>query len=346
MNVAGFDLDDPGRMDPGQPDATTFVACNLPSYRDEHAHGSAALCALTASELLAHPFPVQEPILAPWLLSQSLSMIHAWRGVGKTHVALNIAVAVSTGGSFLRWKAPRARNVLYVDGEMPGYAIQGRVRALMASKGLETNQVDRLRFVTPDAINGPMPDLVSRSGQLAIENLAADTDLIVLDNISTLFRANGAENEAESWRVPQEWALKLRQRGKAVLFIHHSGKNGGQRGSSKREDTLDVVIHLRNSADHCPADGARFELHFEKFRHGFGEDAAAMDIAMVQCEGGRTEWRCAQLRQERAHDILRLRNEGKSQREIAATLGISAATVNRALATTREHEVPTLVPSA
>src|SRR5205807_1418487 len=38
---------------------------------------------LTLEELLRYPFPERELILGPWLTTQSLSMIHAWRGVGK-----------------------------------------------------------------------------------------------------------------------------------------------------------------------------------------------------------------------------------------------------------------------
>jgi hypothetical protein len=45
----------------------------------------------------------RERLLSPWLLTQSLSMVYAWRGVGKTHVALGIAYAVASGGSFLTW---------------------------------------------------------------------------------------------------------------------------------------------------------------------------------------------------------------------------------------------------
>src|SRR5690606_26637854 len=63
--------------------------------REATANDSAPIVkVLTLDELLLFPFPKQEPILAPWLTTQSLAMIHAWRGVGKTHVALNIAMAI------------------------------------------------------------------------------------------------------------------------------------------------------------------------------------------------------------------------------------------------------------
>jgi putative DNA primase/helicase len=47
--------------------------------------------------------------------------------------------------------------------------------------------------------------------------------------------AVGRENEAESWSPVADWVLHLRRRGIAVILIHHGGKNGQQRGTSKRK---------------------------------------------------------------------------------------------------------------
>jgi hypothetical protein len=67
--------------------------------------------------------PPRKTVLAPILPERGLAMLFAARGIGKTHVALGIAYAVSCGGDFLRWRADKARNVLYVDGEMPQEAL-------------------------------------------------------------------------------------------------------------------------------------------------------------------------------------------------------------------------------
>jgi hypothetical protein len=190
--------------------------------------GDSVPCVLTLAELISYEFPEREAILEPWLLTESLSMIHAWRGVGKTHIALGIAYAVATGGKFLTWEATRAWRVLYVDGEMPGAALQKRLKALIDADERDFDP-SFLRIITPDAQGeGAMPDLATAEGQAAIEAAAADADLIILDSISTLYRDAGPENDAESWRVAQGWALRMRRAGKAVLFIHHSGKGGAQ----------------------------------------------------------------------------------------------------------------------
>ena len=78
------------------------------------------LKAIDLHEFIETDLPTRDPILSPWLLNQSLVMIHSWRGIRKTHVALGIAYAVASGGSFLGWEADEPKKVLLLDGEMPG----------------------------------------------------------------------------------------------------------------------------------------------------------------------------------------------------------------------------------
>src|SRR6188474_2541293 len=75
-------------------------------------------------EFLSATLPPRETLLAPWLPRRGLAMIHAPRGIGKTHVALGTAWAVAAGGGFLRWQASAgARRVLLLDGEMPAVVL-------------------------------------------------------------------------------------------------------------------------------------------------------------------------------------------------------------------------------
>ena len=112
-------------------------------------------------------------------------------------------------------------------------------------------------------------NLATQEGQAGIERLLEGIDLVILDNLSTLF-PNGSENAGDAWEPMQNWLLKLRRGGKSVLFVHHAGNNGRQRGTSRREDVLDTVIGLRRPEDYSPEQGARFEIHYEKIRHRAG----------------------------------------------------------------------------
>ena len=291
---------------------------------------------LTVAEFLAETIQPREEILAPWLLSQSLNMIFAWRGVGKTFVALNIAYAVATGGAFLNWKAAKARKVLYLDGEMAAAALQERLKGIVLADERDFDP-EYLRIVTPDLQPGAMPDLATREGQEAIETVINDAELIIVDNISTLVRNAGRENDAESWNEVGVWALRQRQRGRSVLFLHHSGKGGAQRGSSKKEDTLDAVICLKHPSDYSPDENARFEVHFEKSRNGGGVELKPFEAKLGEDQTGKPLWTFQSVDDSTFNRVVKLGVEGLSQRDIAEELGINKSNVSRHMRRARDQ---------
>lgn len=264
-------------------------------------------------------------------------MLHAKRGVGKTHVALGIAYAVASGGNFLKWHAPAPRNVLYIDGEMPAITLQERLRKISSHAKVKAEPAS-LMLITPDLENVALPDLSTKEGQKAIEEFIKDRDLIIIDNISSLFRSI-TENEAEGWQPIQEWALSLRRRGKAILFIHHAGKSGLQRGTSKREDQLDAVIILKQPEGYQPQEGACFEIHFEKARHFFGEEAAAFKVKLIDEEiSDSLNWEVSHIDvDEEITEIANLMNEGLTIAEIMKKTNLTKSQVETRMKKARSH---------
>lgn len=302
---------------------------HIPAQESAPADDSASrIVVVSLMDFVTRDIPPRERILAPWLLSQSLNMLYAWRGVGKTHVALGIAYATASGGSFLKWQAVQPRKVLYLDGEMPAASMQERLKRLVASTD-EDFDPDYFRLVTPDLQNGSMPDLATAEGQEAIESILGDTELIVVDNLSSLARSGGRENDAESWLPIQPWAMRQRQMGRSVLFVHHSGKGGSQRGTSKKEDILDTVLTLKRPADYNPEDGAVFEVHFEKTRDMRGEDAQPFEARLQPAEDGSSAWIFASVEDSTFDRVVKLVKEGLTQKEIAEELGVNKSTVSR-----------------
>ena len=295
-----------------------------------------ALKVLNLAELLTFEIPDRQAILSPWLLTQSLTMLHSYRGVGKTHVALGIAYAVATGGTYLTWQAEQPRAVLYLDGEMPAAALRDRLRALVEADEREFDPA-MLRIVTPDVQNGPMPDLATAEGQLLIESIVGEAVLIIVDNISTLVRDTEGENDAESWREVGAWALRMRQRGRAVLFVHHDGKSGQQRGTSKREDTLDVVIQLKHPPDYSPDEGAGFEVHFRKYRPRPGAEIKPIEVRLNMDRDGRQTWAWRDVEEGTFERVVELANDGLRPGEIANELGIHKSRASRHLKRARNE---------
>ncbi len=286
------------------------------------------LVAIDAVDLIALELPPKKTILSPWLESQSLSMIYAPRGIGKTHVSLGIGYAVASGGNFLRWSAAEAREVLFVDGEMAASDLKDRLGLLHADKGT-TRTAKPLKIITPDLQHYGTPDISTIEGQTQIDaHISPTTELIILDNLATLAKS-GIENEAESWQPIQDWLLRLRASGKSVLFIHHAGKNGNQRGTSAREDVLDTVIQLQRPSGYRPEDGASFDVIFNKSRSLAGNDIARFSASLKTNAEGQAEWQISGGVVERDQKMLDLKNDGLNQSEIAAELNIDKSTVSR-----------------
>jgi hypothetical protein len=293
------------------------------------------LATIDIATFLSKELPPKNLIL-PWLPEQGIAMIYAKRGIGKTYLALSVAYAIASGGKVLRWEAPNPRRVLYVDGEMSANTMQERLAKIVQMSEKEITDPSFFQLITPDLQENGIRDLGTLEGQNDINKLISMFDVLILDNLSTLVRS-GNENEAESWLPIQEWVLKLRKIGKCVIFIHHAGKGGQQRGTSKREDILDAIITLKHPAGYCPNDGAKFEVHFEKFR-GFVRDAAnPFEASLVTNSEGLQEWAFRDIADVKLHKAIELSREGISQAEIAKELEVNRSTIHRWLKKAKEE---------
>ncbi|HZZ23637.1 MAG TPA: AAA family ATPase [Roseiarcus sp.] len=234
---------------------------------------------LSAAQLLTANFPPRSLMLAPWLPDKGLAMIFAPRGVGKTWIALSIAHAIASGTEFLRWRAPGSRRVLYIDGEMPAVTLQERYAAVVLASASDA-PAENFRLVAADFQPDGLPDLADPEAQRFYDHAISDGELIIVDNLSTIARGL-RENEADSFGPVQTWLLAQRAANRSVLVVHHAGKGGGQRGTSRKEDVLDTVISLSRPPGYAASEGARFEVRFTKSRGFWGADAEPFEARIV-----------------------------------------------------------------
>jgi AAA domain/Homeodomain-like domain len=282
---------------------------------------------LTAAQFLKLELSPRQKIVAPWLLEKGLVMIYSPRGIGKTLFGMTSAYAIAAGASFLGFTVEMPRKVLYIDGEMPAETMQERLAAIVAGFGPQPPADDYFRILISDLSQVGLPDLATLEGQAWINAQIGDSEVLFLDNLSTLVRS-GKENEAEGWLPVQTWTLRHRRAGRAVVLMHHAGKAGAQRGTSRREDVLDTVISLRRPFDYSPDQGARFELHFEKSRGFYGEDARPFE-ARYEVRDGAAAWtRTSIIEADRSRVVAAFR-DGMSIRKTADALGIHRSKVER-----------------
>src|SRR6185437_16851592 len=119
---------------------------------------------LPAARLRAN-LPPRGDLLSPWLGCDTAALVYGPPGIGKSFLALGIAWAVASGGSFLGWRSTRPRRVLYVDGEMGAAELSDRL-ALFGP--LPDRLSPNLRIVPHDRPGGVRLDLGTEDGILRL----------------------------------------------------------------------------------------------------------------------------------------------------------------------------------
>lgn len=222
-------------------------------------------------ELLTMDTSPLEFVISPILPTQGLGMLYAWRGCGKTYFMLEGCYCISTGSEkWCQWNIPKPRRVVYVDGELPHNQLQLRWQGIVKAHGMIPPEEGMMNFINR-TIDKRAPNIAELEGQRLIEDHLQEGTFLVLDNISALCRT--AKEDEEGWASTQEWLIELRHKGITTQLLHHAGKSGAQRGTSKREDFLDAILMMRHPSDYHPEQLLRCEVHCEKYR---GDDADAV----------------------------------------------------------------------
>jgi putative DNA primase/helicase len=273
--------------------------------------------------------PARQWLLKGLLQERDLGMIHAFRGIGKTRFVHSLAIAINSGGTFLRYSAPKPRGVLLVDGELPREDLQKMLAQAVAAGDMEP--AAPMRVLSADLSGAPLRSLATDAGRQQVERHLDDVSLLILDAITTLCPGAGPENDSQSWETMQSWLLELRRQGITVLLVHHDGKGGTQRGTSRREDVLSQVVQLKRPSDYRASEGARFEVHLTKSRGVIGEDAEPFEAWLRTGPDGQPQWTLRLIEDAMAASAKALKVDGFSVREIAKELGTSPTSVHRAL---------------
>lgn len=290
---------------------------------------------LTQPQLATYPIEARRLIVEPFITEGSLIMIYAATGVGKTWLSLELSRSIASGRSFLRWPVTEARKVLFVDGEMPLVTLKERLAALAGSE-----KFNRLSFLSSERmiledrlISLHKPEDQDRFMQ-ALEDREAmgeRPDVIVFDNLSSLARGVDENSNSDLDKL-LEFLTQLRHRGYAVIVVHHAGKNGTQRGASRRTDFLDYVIKLEGvePAVRGARRGACFRLTFEKCR-GMTPEPDALTLELIANDRGGLTWAIGTPSAMRASHKLLLeiyRSQPIMQKQLATAMSMSEARVS------------------
>ena len=350
----GWDIADPL---PSGWTLEALLAESADSEQKSEVDGEKLLAAyvISAADLVKLEIEPREYIVEPFLATQSLNMLYAVRGIGKTWVGFTLAINVARGEDFLGYSVERERNVLYIDGEMPLPDIKERLQ------GLAHKPPHNLKILPSDVLfreDRPL-NIQEPEDRARIERLLADLesdgerpDLLIFDNLSSL--SGGIdENDNSALDMFLRWLVGLRHAGYAILMIHHAGKSGTQRGASRREDLLDTSIELKKPAKDKddeeapePHSGAHFVLSFPKTR---GRRPEPEELELKLCEyNGELAWTIGEIRTlDRSIKLLRSiwQYRPEKQKDLTQITGLGAPRISQLCTKLRRRKLIEPTPS-
>lgn len=275
--------------------------------------------------------PQKKVILHPIISEQQIILISGWRGVGKSWFALSLLDAITRGESFGPWRAEHSVPCLYCDGEMAAVDTKNRLSSLKSISARQT-----LLYVYSDAyanhLGLPRANLINESWRMTLKRilLTRQVKLWVLDNIASL--AGGIdENSKKEWDPVNAWLLDLRFSGITTVLLHHVNKEGGQRGTSSREDNIDISAILKQPPNYTPEDGADFILSFSKSRVSYEDLPLLQDMRfqLRKDDSDQLIWTWVSVKAETKREVLRMLSDGHSPKEIVENLGISKGRISQ-----------------
>jgi hypothetical protein len=281
-----------------------------------------AIKPLTYEDIVNSAPKPMEYVLYPWLPKQGIAFIYAATGVGKTLFTLNVAYAIASGGTFLKYRAQKPRKVLYIDGEMSYIQVYSRFMQIVGQQG-ELDYKENFQLLTPEKSPLKLPRICSPQGQEFYNQLIKERDIevLVLDNLSMLSAID--ESNSEQWKVIQDWLIELRARGITVIIVHHAGKDKkGYRGTSRMLDCADTAISLQDvSSDQLEneiTNTKKFKIEYHKARAFGGKDSFPFEVSLTKFG-----WEYQSMEQNNVHRIAEMLNMGIKQHEIAKELVLS-----------------------
>ena len=204
--------------------------------------GSGRFQLVPASAAL-QPLRPQEWIVDQLISAGSRNIFYGDGGGKKTYAALDLAVCVADGISWLDMPTTQG-SVLFIDEESGRDRYLRRLRSILQGHLIDWD-------IPLWAINLAGIDFQKLDDCLSVENLIIQTKakLVFIDALVDIMPGL----DENTVRETQPILLRLRkiaaQQNCAILLIHHSNKNGNYRGSTTLRNSVDCLVKIMSDKD-------------------------------------------------------------------------------------------------
>lgn len=206
--------------DPGIVEATNeLLATSAMTDSEEQARSRSFPQLEDASTVLLDPPPMAADLLPGILRVGEKGILAAESKLGKTWLALNLAVACASAGEWCGIMVPRPIRVLYVNAELTRPSFFRRLSWMESRLGLDPSSV----FVGVLNTRGWAGDLHDLAEEIAPLIQSQGFELAILDPV---YKYMGDADENKSLDVTRQLAAldNICELGCSVLYVHHHGK--------------------------------------------------------------------------------------------------------------------------
>jgi len=188
-----------------------------------------------------------EYLIDPWLRKESITQVYGYSGHGKSMFLTHMMYHLATGTNMGCFEVKKPARVLYLDFEN-GKATLGNMLKMFADSFGSSHK--NYNLWTPFIGRQENIDMKSEEGILEFTKwlINVKPEVVVIDTIRSAF-SGLSENSAEEWSRINKLALAIRNKGMAIVMLHHSNKpsDGGlgrEAGSTNQLTVLETQIRV------------------------------------------------------------------------------------------------------
>ncbi|TDJ40568.1 MAG: hypothetical protein E2O54_07655 [Gammaproteobacteria bacterium] len=277
------------------------------------------------------------PIVARYLEADATTLLYGAKDVFKSFVALDWACCVATGTPWQGFPVTQGL-VIYVAGEGK-QGLWKRVKAWSVVNNVPMDEIQKnLKFTRyPMQVLNDL-EMMQWSVDFDVAGWGAEPALVVIDTLATNFGKGDENSPTDCSRFLASLNRHLRSKYQcAVLVVHHAGKkiDLGARGGSSLTSDSDTVLKLKREKTPDHEDWERVTLYCDHIKDGEKPSPFTMQRRIVEIDIGDADRPAATSlvlkRFMTEHEIMvrSLTNDGRSQRQIAAEMGVGRNQVAR-----------------
>ncbi|MFC1804296.1 AAA family ATPase [Candidatus Omnitrophota bacterium] len=280
-----------------------------------------------ALEFLEHKFPETDNWWGQGILCpRSKAIISGPEGIGKSLIALNLAVSLASGLPYLGFEIPEKKKVLYLNFEISPRNLQKRLKRILEYRGLEAGELFLDTIFWFDINNND-------SFERLREALGGGKyDVLIIDCMYKVH--SGDENsEQETKRVLDRLDLLIQEFGISVVLIHHHNK-GDRRGTQRMRGST-VIPAWVDTAINLSKKGKVIKMDFDKVRNGEQPESiiiAINDQLWLEVKGSAEKGKMVKLSTE---EVIRITGKMPDRliavKSLAGKAKVSEATAFRAI---------------